>query len=463
MKAAVSFLEPHMERTEGQHKGTIVLATVKGDVHDIGKNLVDIILTNNGYNVVNLGIKQPIANIISAAEEHDAEAIGLSGLLVKSTVVMRENLNEMTRAGLKIPVILGGAALTRAYVEEDCVQAYACGRVAYARDAFDGLGLMDKVVNDQFDGHLQSVTEKRSNRPSNKKKALGRATTTIAPDPVVSAAKRQAMVTDEAPATPPFWGPRIIARVPVPTLLPYLNERMLYQFQWGYRKDGRSLSEYMEWAKDELRPILKRMVDVAVQQDILVPQAAYGYWKAAGEDDDLVLYDEDGATEVARFPLPRQAEGDGKCIADYILDASHGPERRDIIALQVVTMGQHASDTAREWFGEDRYQDYLYLHGLGVEMAEAMAEYTHKRIRAELGFSSEESRDFEKLLQQEYRGSRYSFGYPACPKVEDQSMILDLLGADRIGIELSDEFQLHPEQSTSAIVLLHPKAKYFSV
>jgi 5-methyltetrahydrofolate--homocysteine methyltransferase len=310
---------------------------------------------------------------------------------------------------------------------------------------------------------LQSVTEKRSNRPSNKKKALGRATTTIAPDPVVSAAKRQAMVTDEAPATPPFWGPRIIARVPVPTLLPYLNERMLYQFQWGYRKDGRSLSEYMEWAKDELRPILKRMVDVAVQQDILVPQAAYGYWKAAGEDDDLVLYDEDGATEVARFPLPRQAEGDGKCIADYILDASHGPERRDIIALQVVTMGQHASDTAREWFGEDRYQDYLYLHGLGVEMAEAMAEYTHKRIRAELGFSSEESRDFEKLLQQEYRGSRYSFGYPACPKVEDQSMILDLLGADRIGIELSDEFQLHPEQSTSAIVLLHPKAKYFSV
>lgn len=463
MKAAVSFLEPHMERVEGQHKGTIVLATVKGDVHDIGKNLVDIILTNNGYNVVNLGIKQPIANIISAAEEHTAAAIGLSGLLVKSTVVMRENLNEMTRAGLKIPVILGGAALTRAYVEEDCVQAYACGRVAYARDAFDGLGLMDKVVNEQFDSHLQSVTEKRSNRPSNKKKALGRATTTVAPDPVVSSAKRQAMVTDEAPPIPPFWGPRIIARVPVPALLPYLNERMLYQFQWGYRKDGKSLSEYMEWAKDELRPILKRMVDVAVQQDILIPQAAYGYWKAAGEGDDLVLYDEDGATEVARFPLPRQAEGDGKCIADYLLDASHGPDRRDVIALQVVTMGQHASDTARDWFGEDRYQDYLYLHGLGVEMAEAMAEYTHKRIRAELGFSAEESRELEKLLQQEYRGSRYSFGYPACPKVEDQSMILDLLGADRIGIELSDEFQLHPEQSTSAIVIMHPKAKYFSV
>ncbi|NKB55632.1 MAG: methionine synthase [Alphaproteobacteria bacterium] len=463
MKAAVAFLEPHMERVEGQHKGTIVLATVKGDVHDIGKNLVDIILTNNGYNVVNLGIKQPINEILSAAEEHAAQAIGLSGLLVKSTVVMRENLNEMTRAGLKIPVILGGAALTRAYVEEDCVQAYACGRVAYARDAFDGLGLMDKVVNDKFDTHLQAVSEKRSNRPTNRKKALGRAKTTVAPDPVVSAEKRRALVTEDAPPTPPFWGPRIIARVPVPALLPYLNERMLYQFQWGYRKDGRSLTEYMEWAKGELRPILKRMTDVAIQQDILIPQAAYGYWKAAGDGDDLVLFDEGGATEVARFPLPRQAEGDGKCIADYVLDASHGPDRRDVVALQVVTMGQHASDTAREWFGEDRYQDYLYLHGLGVEMAEAMAEYTHKRIRAELGFTAEESRDFEKLLQQEYRGSRYSFGYPACPKVEDQSMILDLLGADRIGIELSDEFQLHPEQSTSAIVILHPKAKYFSV
>ena len=440
-----------------------MLATVKGDVHDIGKNLVDIILTNNGYKVVNLGIKQPIANILSAAEEHTAQAIGLSGLLVKSTVVMRENLNEMSRAGLKIPVILGGAALTRAYVEEDCVQAYACGRVAYARDAFDGLGLMDKVVNDQFDSHIQGVAEKRSSRPVNRKKALGRAKTSGPVDPAIGPAKREALSADSAAPEPPFWGPRIIARVPVPALLPYLNERMLYQFQWGYRKDGRSLEEYMAWSKEELRPILKRITDVAIQQDILIPQAAYGYWKAAGEGDDLVLFDEDGATEVARFALPRQAEGDGKCIADYVFDASLGPAQRDVVALQVVTMGQNASDTARDWFGEDRYQDYLYLHGLGVEMAEAMAEYTHKRIRAELGYAAEESRDLEKLLQQEYRGSRYSFGYPACPKVEDQSMILELLGADRIGIELSDEYQLHPEQSTSAIVILHRDAKYFSV
>ncbi len=463
MKAAVSHLEPHMERIEGQQKGTIVLATVKGDVHDIGKNLVDIILTNNGYKVVNLGIKQTITNILSAAEEHMAQAIGLSGLLVKSTVVMRENLTEMNRAGLQIPVILGGAALTRAYVEEDCVQAYDCGRVAYARDAFDGLSLMDKVVNDQFDSHIQGVAQKRSSRPVNRKKAIGRVKTARPVDPAFSMAKRQMLANDATVSEPPFWGPRIIEQVSLPVLLPYLNERMLYQFQWGYRKDGRRLDEYMDWAQHELRPILNRITDVAVQQGILNPQAAYGYWKAAGEGDDLVLYDEDGATEVARFGLPRQADGDQKCIVDYILDASLGPDRRDVIALQVVTMGQNASDTARDWFGEDRYQDYLYLHGLGVEMAEAMAEYTHKRIRAELGYAAEEARDMERLLQQEYRGSRYSFGYPACPKVEDQSMILSLLGAERIGIELSDEYQLHPEQSTSAIVILHREAKYFSV
>jgi 5-methyltetrahydrofolate--homocysteine methyltransferase len=463
MKAAVACLEPHMERVEGRQKGTIVLATVKGDVHDIGKNLVDIILTNNGYKVVNLGIKQPIANILTAVEEHHANAVGMSGLLVKSTVVMRENLEEMNRAGVRLPVILGGAALTRAFVEDDCVRAYGGSGVAYARDAFDGLHLMDRVVNGSFDSYMESVATKRSTRPVNTKKSLGQAKTAAVPLDKESVDRQRASVAETETPEPPFWGSRIIARVPVPTLVPFLNERMLYQFQWGYRKDGRSLGEYMEWARKELRPILRRIVDVAIQQDILIPQAAYGYWKAAGDGDNLVLFETDGQTEAARFALPRQADGDHKCIADYVRDISSGPDNRDVVALQVVTMGQNASETARDWFGEDRYQDYLYLHGLGVEMAEAMAEYTHKRIRAELGFAGSEARELEKLLQQEYRGSRYSFGYPACPKVEDQDKILALLGAERIGIELSDEYQLHPEQSTSAIVILHPEAKYFSV
>ena len=246
-------------------------------------------------------------------------------------------------------------------------------------------------------------------------------------------------------------------------LVPFINERSLYQFQWGFRKAGRSLDDFLGWAKQELRPVLKRMLTITEEQNILKPQAIYGYWKCAGQGNDLILFEEDGVTEVCRFNMPRQPKEDGDCIADFVRDVDDGPAARDVIGLQVVTMGQKASDIARVWFEENRYQDYLYLHGLSVEMAEALAEYVHKRIRAEWGFANQDERDIEKMLQQGYRGGRYSFGYPACPKLEDQEGLLRLLGADRIGVSLSDEWQLHPEQSTSAIVLHHPRAKYFSV
>ncbi|MHB1302566.1 MAG: methionine synthase [Acidiphilium sp.] len=462
MKTAVAYLEPMMERVDGQEKGTIVLATVKGDVHDIGKNLVDIILTNNGYRVVNLGIKVPLADMVAAVREHRAHAIGMSGLLVKSTVVMRENLEEMTRQGLEIPVLLGGAALTRNYVEEDCVAAYGVGRVAYARDAFDGLHLMDKVTGNGFDDYLAALQAKRKGKARNTKRTLGQADARGF-DPVdvnAAQARRRRITTDVATPQPPFWGARII-EAPPKALVPFLNERSLFQFQWGFRKQGKSLDEFMGWARQELRPIMKRMLALCEAENILKPQAAYGYWKAAGQGNDLILFEPDGTTEAARFTLPRQPREDGECIADFFRDIED-PER-DVIGLQVVTMGEKASDFARAWFEENRYQDYLYLHGLSVEMAEAMAEYTHKRIRAELGFAGEDDREMEKMLSQSYRGSRYSFGYPACPKLEDQEQLLRLLGSDRIGISLSDEFQLHPEQSTSAIVVLNPKAKYFSV
>jgi 5-methyltetrahydrofolate--homocysteine methyltransferase len=462
MKLAVAYLEPYMEKVEGQEKGTIVLATVKGDVHDIGKNLVDIILTNNGYKVVNLGIKQPVANILEAAKAHKADAIGMSGLLVKSTVVMRENLEELKRSGIDIPVLLGGAALTRKYVEEDCILAYGGKRVAYARDAFDGLGLMDKVVNGNFDSFIDERQGARSDRPSNQKRTLGRASEEQRPvDFEEARLRRNELAKGVDVPEPPFWGPRVIARVPVKTLIPYLNENTLYQFQWGFRKAGRTLAEYKEWAQAEVKPILKRMLDVALQQDILVPQAVYGYWKAAADGNDVILFDEDGTTEVARFSLPRQPVENGLCIADFFRDVND-PER-DVIGLQAVTMGSRVSEVAREWFAENRYQDYLYLHGLGVELAEAMAEYVHKRIRAELGFAGDDDRDVEKMLKQGYHGSRYSFGYPACPNLGDQRQLLQLLGADRIGLSLTEEDQLEPEQSTSAIVLHHPQAKYFSV
>ncbi len=462
MKAAVAHLEPHMEKIAGQEKGTVVLATVRGDVHDIGKNLVDIILTNNGYRVINLGIKVPLSDMMTAAREHKAHAIGMSGLLVKSTVVMRENLEEMSRQNLDIPVMLGGAALTRNYVEDDCVRAYASGRVAYARDAFDGLHLMDRITGNAFDDYLAAVQSKRVGKSRNTTRTLGQADP-AAFRPVDVAAvqqRRRRLTADQKVIEPPFWGPRMIEAAPK-AVVPFVNERSLYQFQWGFRKQGRSLDDFLGWAKQELRPVMRRMLGICEEQDILKPQAIYGYWKAAGQGNDLVIFDQDGSTELCRFTLPRQPKEDGACIADFFRDIDDA--QRDVIGLQVVTVGQKASDTARDWFEDNRYQDYLYLHGLSVEMAEAMAEYSHKRIRAELGFAAEDDRDMEKMLAQSYRGSRYSFGYPACPKLEDQEPLMRLLGADRIGVSLSDEWQLHPEQSTSAIVVLNPRAKYFSV
>lgn len=462
MKAAVAHLEPFMDKEDGQQKGTIVLATVKGDVHDIGKNLVDIILTNNGYRVINLGIKQPLDVILDAAERDSADAIGMSGLLVKSTVIMRQNLEEMVRRGLSTPVILGGAALTRKYVEEDCVRAYGGQGVAYARDAFDGLAMMSRVKDGSFDAHVSEAAEVRAKRPSTRK-AVGRPSDTPARpiDFTEVSLRRQELHQDTLPPVPPFWGAKRLEGVSLKTLLPFLNETMLFQFQWGFRKAGRDRSDYLEWASKEIRPILHQIMAQAEADDILQPRAVYGYWPAASERDDLVLFDPDSGDETARFSLPRQRRQGGLCIADFFPEAETG--KRDVIGLQLVTMGSRASDVARDWFAADRYQDYLYLHGLSVEMAEAMAEYVHTRIRGELGFAAEDDSDPLKLLKQGYRGSRYSFGYPACPNLEDQSQILDLLDAGSIGVEMAEEGQLHPEQSTSAIVVLHKQAKYFSV
>lgn len=473
MKAAVSWLEPFMEKADGQAKGTLVLATVKGDVHDIGKNLVDIILTNNGYRVINLGIKQPVSAIIDAAREHKADAVGMSGLLVKSTVIMKDNLEEMARQGIRMPVMLGGAALTRAFVETDCHEAYAAngngGLVAYARDAFDGLDLMAKVVEGRFADHVAEARQKRAARPSRSgssdsdaSRVAAHAITERPVDWDEISLRRQELAAASTLPAPPFWGPALVENVPIKALVPYLNEVMLYQFQWGFRKQGRDRAEWRSWARDEIRPILKRMLDICQTENILHPKAAYGYWKAGSEGDAVILFDKDDLREVARFTFPRQPFKGGLCLADFVRELGpDGPQ--DVLALQVVTMGSHVSDVARGWFAENRYQDYLYLHGLSVEMAEAMAEYVHRRIRAELGFAAEDARDIADLLKQGYRGSRYSFGYPACPNMADQEKLLALLGADRLGLEMSEGDQLHPEQSTSAVVLHHPQAKYFKV
>ncbi len=472
MKKAVAYLEQFMEKVEGQEKGKIVLATVKGDVHDIGKNLVDIILTNNGFKVYNLGIKQPIDTILKAVEEVKPDAVGLSGLLVKSTVVMRENLEDLTTRGIDIPILLGGAALTRAYVEEDCVAAYGAGRVAYAQDAFDGLDLMNKIAGGQFDSHLEEIKKRKHNRPSNAKakqrwsqnEEAGKNLIGSEMRPVEWEAiklKRAELARQVEVPNPPFWGARVIDSIPVKALVPYLNEQMLFTFHWGFKKAGKTLEEYWKWVETDVKPILRKLLDECERENILQPKAAYGFFKCASKENSLLLFDESGTKQIGQLDLPRQDKEGGICVADFFRDVDYG--ERDVLAMQVVTAGQKVADVARDWFTNNRYQDYLYLHGLGVEMTESCAEYVHKRIRSELGFGHEDDRDVKKMLKQGYRGSRYSFGYPACPRLEDQELLLSLLGAERIGVELSEGFQLHPEQSTSAIVVHHPQAKYFNI
>jgi 5-methyltetrahydrofolate--homocysteine methyltransferase len=392
----------------------------------------------------------------------------MSGLLVKSTVIMRENMEEMSRQGVETPVMLGGAALTRQYVEEDCVKASSSGKVAYARDAFDGLHLMDRIVQGGFDDYLAERQAKVANQPKKRRKprtleAMESTPQALRPiDVEETRLRRNELSKGVDVPTPPFLGPRVLDDVPVKALLPYLNENMLFQFHWGYKKDGRTLDEFLRWAVKELRPILADLVEEAEKERVFHPQAVYGYWPAAAEGNDVLLFaPDDQAREIARFSLPRQQKENGLCIVDFLRDV--GDRERDVLGLQVVTVGQRASDVAREWFAADRYNDYVRLHGLGVELAEALAEYVHKRIRADLGFGHLDERDRAKLIKQGYRGSRYSFGYPACPRVADQQILLDLLGAAKIGIELGEEDQLWPEQSTSAIVLHHPQARYFNV
>jgi 5-methyltetrahydrofolate--homocysteine methyltransferase len=468
MKAAVAYLEPRMERVEGAHHGTIVLATVKGDVHDIGKNLVDILLTNNGYRVINLGIKQPVANIIAAAREHKADAIGMSGLLVKSTAIMRENLETLTREGIDLPVLLGGAALTRAYVEEDCARAYPNGPVAYAGSAFDGLNLMRKVVAGEFDAHVSALAERRRGRNKPSLSGTPYVTRDASRRPCDSEQARIAcheVATGIPVPQPPFWGPQRLEHVPLESVLPYLNETMLFRFHWGFRRTDQTLEEYRAFEEEEVRPILRKLVERCLNDDILRLTASYGFWPAAGDGDDIVLFGIPGSPtegrEIWRFRLPRQRRPGGLCISDFLRDIRS--KERDVIGLQVVTAGQCVADTARSWFESGQYRDYLFLHGLGVEITEALAEYVHAGVRCALGIAAQDDRDVRRVLKHGYRGSRYSFGYPACPDLGAQRRLLELLDAGRCGIRLGDEDQLWPEQSTSAIVIHHPQARYFVV
>ena len=452
MKTAVRYLEPFMPKSDlGQHKGKMVLATVKGDVHDIGKNLVDIILTNNGYKVVNLGIKMPIDDILKAAEKEKADAIGMSGLLVKSTAVMKENLEELNRRGVKMPVILGGAALTRRFVEEDLRSLYN-GYVYYGQDAFSGLRIMEELTNPATEKKL-TLYETRG----------GSGHTERPGDGVKEGGPSVPIALSPAPSIPhpPFWGSRVARGIALKDVFNYINETALLKVRWGFSRGKTTTEEYQKLLDEKVQPLFQKWKDHCLKQPLLVPQVVYGYFPCQSEGDQLIIYREDQKTEWVRFLFPRQKEPPQRCISDFFLPKKSG--RMDVFGCSIVTVGTQASDKEHKLFKENAYSDYLFLHGLSVETAEALAELWHRRMREELGIAGEDSLNIRDWFHQQYRGGRYSFGYPACPNLEDQKQLFQLLDPSRIKVSLSEEFQLVPEQSTSAIIVHHPEAKYFNV
>jgi len=456
MKTAVAHLEPHMEKTDDEGKGTIVLATVRGDVHDIGKNLVDIILTNNGYTVVNIGIKQPVSAILEAAAEHRADVIGMSGLLVKSTVIMKENLQELNQRKLAAdyPVILGGAALTRAYVEQDLHEIYE-GEVRYARDAFEGLRLMDALIGVKRGVPGAKLPELKQRRV----RATPTASTLVEERPEEGHVRSDVAIDNPIP-TPPFRGTRVIKGIQLKEYASWLDEGALFKGQWGLKQaragDGPTYEELVE---TEGRPRLRGLLDKLQTDNLLEAAVVYGYFPCVSKDDDLIILDDDG-NERTRFTFPRQRRGRRLCLADFFRPEESG--EIDVVGLQVVTVGSRIGEETAKLFESNSYRDYLELHGLSVQLAEALAEYWHARVRSELGFAGEDPADVEDMFALKYRGARFSLGYGACPDLEDRAKIADLLQPERIGVQLSEEFQLHPEQSTDAIVIHHPEAKYFN-
>ncbi|MCA2508783.1 MAG: methionine synthase [Microcystis sp. M54BS1] len=484
MKAAVAFLEPFMEKKEGDNnaKGTFIIATVKGDVHDIGKNLVDIILTNNGYRVINLGIKQPVENIIEAYQEHKADCIAMSGLLVKSTAFMKENLEVFNEKGITVPVILGGAALTPKFVHDDCQKTYK-GQVIYGKDAFSDLHFMDKLMPakaggqwDDSKGFLAEFAEAEKTPVVAEELKVNPDTIftdgSINQELVIDTRRSEAVAVDIPRPTPPFWGTKILtaAEIPIEEVFWYLDLQALFVGQWQFRKpQSQSKQEYDQFLQEKVHPILAAWKEKIVKENLLNPTLIYGYFPCQSSGNSLLIYDPESIQAgekpenlqpIAIFEFPRQKSGRRLCIADFFAPQESGII--DVFPMQAVTVGEIATEYAKSLFDANEYTEYLYYHGMAVQTAEAMAEWTHTRIRRELGFAEFDPDNIRDILQQRYQGSRYSFGYPACPNIQDQYKQLALLGCDRIGMSMDESEQLYPEQSTTAIITYHPTAKYFS-
>jgi 5-methyltetrahydrofolate--homocysteine methyltransferase len=462
MKMAVTYLEPHLDRVDGASRGRIVLATVRGDVHDIGKNLVDIILSNNGWSVNNIGIKQPIDEIVQAWRTTGADAIGMSGLLVKSVIVMEENLRTLNDMGIDVPVLLGGAALTRHYCESHLRSVYN-GPLYYGKDAFDGLRLCEALANGQEEA-LQAEIELRLAKRAAVETRVGAIREAAGDDADVATAEGgRSDVADDVPVpVAPFMGDRLVESIPLDELYPYINLTALFRGQWGIRRGDRSKGDYQRLLDETASPVFERLKASLRDEGVLQPSLVYGYWPVASSGEDLLVFDpEDPSVEIERFTFPRQSKRRRLCISDFFRSVDTG--ERDVLGLSCVTMGPKISERTQELFAANEYAEYLYVHGMGVECAEALAECWHRRMRQELGIDGQDSPHIKQLFTQKYRGSRYSFGYPACPNMSDQETLFRLLRPERIGCELTENWQIDPEQSTSAIVVHHPEAKYFNV
>ncbi|MBI3189091.1 MAG: B12-binding domain-containing protein, partial [Ignavibacteriales bacterium] len=468
MKSAVAYLEQFMDKADSTSKGTMVIATVKGDVHDIGKNLVDIILTNNGYKVINLGIKCSIETMLHGVDEHKADAIGMSGLLVKSTLIMKENLEVMNERNITIPVVLGGAALTRRYVEQDLKPIYK-GKLSYANDAFAGLRFMEELASAKSSGipleRIDSVSETQVDEEDALTGLEAKIALSLKADEVkVTSSIKPA----EQIPIPPFWGSKVVEDIPLDEVFQYINEVALFRGQWQVRKGKMTHVEYEQLLKEKIYPEYESLKSKVKSKKLLQPKVVYGYFPCNSNGNDLIVYTNDEIirnpqSEIRnlRFSFPRQSKDRHLCISDFFARKDSG--KIDVVAFHLVTMGTVASEYAQELFKSNNYKDYLYFHGLSVEATEALAEMWHKKIREELGIHRKDAPEIRKLFSQQYQGSRYSFGYPACPNLEDHVKLFELLMPERIGVELTEEFQLVPEQSTDAIIVHHPEARYFNV
>ena len=463
MKAAVAYLQPFMPKSEGQSRGRMVLATVKGDVHDIGKNLVDIILSNNGYTVYNLGIKQPIANVIAAAKEHDAQIIGLSGLLVKSTLVMRDDLQELNRLGIDIPVILGGAALTRSYVEKDLRDIYK-GPLFYGKDAFEGLRVMEHVATRKIPEMLIQTGESPERAQQRCQGGVTVADTARKMEKSAISTSDFAIsgIRRDVPVPPmPFYGSRVVQDIPVDAVFPYIDEVALFRGQWQFKSGVMPRDEFRQWTESHVRPIYQRIKQKCRDMHLLRPQVVYGYFWVQADKNDLIVYAEDKKTERLRFHFPRQVARKRWCLSDFFRPVQSG--EMDVLALQCVTAGPDIAPYEKQLFQQGDFTEYLYIHGIGVQVAEALAEMWHKRVRQELGIADQDGSTMRDIFACHFQGCRYSFGYPACPNIQDETALFTLLDPARIGCTLSENWMIQPEQSTSAMIVHHPEARYFNV